>query len=159
MLNPDKNQSGAQAQGARLRVGIAGLGVASTQVLPAFHDKAPYDLIAGADVRADARQAFEQQYDRPALASVEELARRPDVDAIWIATPNVVHAEHAVCAAQHGKHVICEKPIAVTLEECDRMIAAAEKNGVRFLQGHSKIYQAPIKAIRGAIRNLVQFPN
>ncbi len=137
----------------KLRVGIAGLGVASTQVLPAFHDGAPYELAGGADLRGEARQAFETTYDRPAFATVEELCRRPDVDAVWIATPNTLHMQHTVTAARAGKHVICEKPMAVTLPQCDRMIRACEDAGVRFLQGHSKIYQPPIRGIREVVQS------
>jgi len=138
--------------GARqLRVGIAGLGVASSQVLPAFGKDTPYVLAGGADNRAEARAAFADAYHRPVFASVAELCAQDDVDAVWISTPNTLHAEHAICAARNGKHVICEKPMAVNLRECDRMIAAARKHGVQFLQGHSKIYQAPIKAIREVV--------
>ena len=142
----------AATLGARqLRVGVAGLGVAASQVLPVFGEDTPYVLAGGADNRAQARQAFEKTYMRPSFGSVEELCARDDVDAVWISTPNTLHAEHAICAARHGKHVICEKPMAVNLRECDRMIAAAAKHGVQFLQGHSKIYQAPIKAIREVV--------
>jgi len=138
---------------APLRVGIAGIGVASSQVLPAFREGAPYYLAGGADIRADAREAFTRAYDRPTDASVAELCAQDDVDAVWVSTPNTLHAEHAICAARHGKHVICEKPMAVNLRECDRMIAAARENRVQFLQGHSKIYQAPIKAVREVVRS------
>jgi phthalate 4,5-cis-dihydrodiol dehydrogenase len=84
---------------------------------------------------------------------VSELCAQDNVNAVWISTPNTLHAEHAICAARHGKHVICEKPMAVNLRECDRMIAAARKHGIQFLQGHSKIYQSPIKAIREVVRS------
>ena len=137
----------------KLRIGIAGLGVASTQVLPVFSGDAPYSLAAGADIRPEARKAFEDQYGAPALDSVEALCKRSDVDAVWISTPNVHHAEHAVLAANHGKHIICEKPMAVNLPECDRMIRAAAANSVHFLQGHSKIYQAPIRRIRDVVKS------
>ncbi|HSR55983.1 MAG TPA: Gfo/Idh/MocA family oxidoreductase [Alphaproteobacteria bacterium] len=136
-----------------LRIGIAGIGVASSQVLPTFADGKPYQLAGGADIRAEARLAFEKAYGRPTYGSVAELCARDDVDAVWISTPNTLHAEHAICAARNGKHVICEKPMAVNLRECDRMIAAARENGVQFLQGHSKIYQAPIKAIREVVNS------
>ncbi|MEE9291209.1 MAG: Gfo/Idh/MocA family oxidoreductase [Alphaproteobacteria bacterium] len=137
--------------GRQLRVGIAGLGVASSQVLPVFGQDTPYVLAGGADNRAEARAAFEDAYHRPTFATVAELCAQGDVDAVWISTPNTLHAEHAICAARNGKHVICEKPMAVNLRECDRMIASARKHGVQFLQGHSKIYQAPIKAIREVV--------
>jgi phthalate 4,5-cis-dihydrodiol dehydrogenase len=143
----------SREQQAPLRVGIAGLGVASTQVLPAFREGGPYVLAAGADNRVEAREAFKREFGRPAVASVKALCRRDDVDAIWISTPNTVHAQHAVLAANHGKHVICEKPMAVTLAQCDRMIKAAAANSVQFLQGHSKIYQPPMRAIRDVVKS------
>ncbi len=135
-----------------LRIGVAGLGVASTQVLPVFKNKGrPYELSAGADNRSEARNLFQKEYDRPTEKSVEDLCSRGDVDAVWISTPNTVHAEHAICAARNGKHIICEKPMAVTLSECEEMIKAASNNNVQFLQGHSKIYGAPIRAIREVV--------
>ncbi|HTI87132.1 MAG TPA: Gfo/Idh/MocA family oxidoreductase [Alphaproteobacteria bacterium] len=137
-----------------LRVGIAGLGVASSQVLPAFRgNNSAYVLAGGADVRAEAREQFAKAFDRPTYDSVEAMARRDDVDAIWISTPNTLHAEHVVTAARHGKHVICEKPMAVTLAECDRMLRACEANGVKYLQGHSKIYQPPMRKMQEIIRS------
>jgi hypothetical protein len=93
-------------------------------VLPAFGKDKPYVLAGGADNRAEARAAFADVYDRPVFSSVAALCARDDVDAVWISTPNTLHAEHAICAARNGKHVICEKPMAVNLRECDRMIAA-----------------------------------
>jgi phthalate 4,5-cis-dihydrodiol dehydrogenase len=137
----------------RLRVGVAGLGVAAGQILPAFGERSFFSLVAGADNRKAARDAFTKTYGREAVGSVEQLCRRDDIDTIWISTPNTLHAEHAVCAAKHGKHVICEKPMAVTLRECDRMIRAADDNGVHLLQGHSKIYQNPMKMIREIVKS------
>ncbi len=136
-----------------LGIGIAGLGVASTPVLPAFTPDAPFALAAGADIRPEARAAFQHRYGRPAVDSVDALCRRDDVDAVWIATPNTLHATHVIMAAKAGKHVVCEKPMAVTLGECNRMIRAAEANGVQLLQGHSKIYQAPIRQIRDIVKS------
>lgn len=136
-----------------LRVGVAGLGVASSQVLPAFRGGAPYMLAGGADTSAAARREFAERYGKPAYASVAELCARDDVDAVWISTPNTVHMEHTITAARAGKHVICEKPMAVTLQQCDRMIRACEDAGVHYLQGHSKIYQAPMKAIRKIVNS------
>jgi phthalate 4,5-cis-dihydrodiol dehydrogenase len=138
----------------QLRVGIAGLGVAASQVLPAFRrDGSPYALAGGADIRADVREAFGRQCGCPTYASVGAMCRSDDINAIWISTPNTLHAEHVVTAARHGKHVICEKPMAVTLVECDRMLRAVEDNGVKFLQGHSKIYGAPIRAMEEIVRS------
>jgi phthalate 4,5-cis-dihydrodiol dehydrogenase len=136
-----------------LRVGVAGLGVASSQVLPAFREGAPYALAGGADTSAEARTAFTERYGKPAFNSVADLCAKGELDAVWISTPNTVHMEHTITAARAGKHVICEKPMAVTLQQCDRMIRACEDAGVHYLQGHSKIYQAPMKAMRKVIRS------
>ena len=138
----------------QLRVGIAGLGVAATQVLPAFRRAdSPYVLAGGADVRADVRDAFARGYGCPTFDSVAAMCKSDAINTVWISTPNTLHAEHVVTAARHGKHVICEKPMAVTLAECDRMLRAAEDNGVKFLQGHSKIYGAPIRAMEEIVRS------
>jgi len=130
-----------------LNIGIAGLGTAAKQVLPAFDKVDGVRLAAAADIRTQAREEFAANYQLPAHASIEELCSSKSVDAVWIETPNHLHAEHAICAAQSGKHVICAKPLAATLNECDKMIAATRANNVRLLVGHSKIFDPPIRAI------------
>ena len=136
-----------------LRVGVAGLGAASSQILPCFAGVAGVELAAAADVRAGAREDFRKMYDRPVFADVQAMCRSDDVDAIWVATPNESHCEHTLLATKNGKHVICEKPMAVSLDECDRMVAAAQRAGVEFVQGHSKIFDSPIRAIRQVIES------
>ncbi len=111
------------------------------------------ELTAGADIRPEAVQQFQKKYGRKTYASVEAMCDSGEVDAVWIATPNVFHAEHTVAAAERGKHVIVEKPMAVSLEEADRMIDAADRNRVKLVQGHSKIYGPAIKKIRDIIRS------
>jgi len=136
---------------SELRVGVAGLGSVAAQILPCFRDLPGVRLAGAADVRKEARDDFAKVYDLPAHADVAVMCRSNDIDAVWIATPNTVHCEHAIAAAENGKHVICEKPMAVTLEQCDAMIDAAERNGVRLLQGHSKIFDSPIRAMRDVV--------
>ena len=136
-----------------MRMGMAGLGVASTQILPAVA-RLPYlQLTAAADVRADALAKFRKEYDAVAFTSVEEMCRNSDVDFIYIATPNQLHAEHAITAATHKKHVIVEKPMAMSLEECEAMNAAAEKNGVKLLCGHTHSFDPPIRKIREIVKS------
>jgi phthalate 4,5-cis-dihydrodiol dehydrogenase len=137
-----------------LRFGIAGLGNAGHQV-PSHFGKIPeVKLTAVADIRQEALAAFvEKHREVKAFDSVEAMCRSEGIDALWIATPNEFHAEHAIAAAQCGKHVICEKPMALSLEECDRMIAAADKNGVKLLIGHSKISDPPVAKIREVVKS------
>ena len=136
-----------------MRMGMAGLGVASTQILPAV-SRLPYlQITAAADLRADALAKFRKEYDAAAFSSVEEMCRSSDVDFIYIATPNQLHAEHAITAATHKKHVIVEKPMAMSLEECETMNAAAEKYGVKLLCGHTHSFDPPIRKIREIVKS------
>ena len=135
-----------------LGVGIAGLGAATAQTLPAFTTPPKGVRLAGAaDLRAEARDDFARRYRLPAYDSVEKLCTAPDVDVVWVSTPNPLHCEHVLLAAAHGKHVICEKPMAVTMEQCDRMVEACAEAGVKFIQGHSKIFDSPIRALREVV--------
>jgi predicted dehydrogenase len=135
-----------------LGVGIAGLGAATEQTLPAFAAPPKGVRLAGAaDLRAEARDDFARNYGLPTYDSVEKLCAAPDVHVVWVSTPNPVHCEHVLAAAAHGKHVICEKPMAVTLEQCDRMVEACAKAGVKFIQGHSKIFDSPVRAMREVV--------
>ncbi len=68
----------------------------------------------------------------PGFTTVEELLAADGVDAVYIATPTNVHHEQTVAAARAGKHVLCEKPLALTLEECEASIAACQDAGVKF---------------------------
>lgn len=136
-----------------LRVGIAGLGAASRLVLPFMGSVAGVRLAAAADTREAARAAFAATYGLPAFASIEALCASPDVDAVWIETPNPFHCEHVMLAAAHNKHVIVAKPLAATLEECERMIAACRTAGVRLLLGHSKMFDSPVRAMAELARS------
>ena len=136
-----------------LRLGIAGLGVASTQILPPLAKLRFIKITAAADARSDAVAKFRQTYDGEGYSTVEDLCRSANVDAVYIATPNALHAEHAITAAKHGKHIIVEKPMAMTLAECDAMNEAAEKHGVKLLCGHTHSFDPPIRKIREIVRS------
>jgi phthalate 4,5-cis-dihydrodiol dehydrogenase len=132
---------------------MAGLGAASRQILPHIARMPEMELAAAADIRPEALQAFAARYGGKAFSGVEAMCASGEVDAVWVATPNTCHADHTVTAAEHGKHVIVEKPMAVTLAEADRMIDAARRNGVKLVQGHSKIYGPAIRKIREIVRS------
>lgn len=68
--------------------------------------------------------------------SMARMADNPDIDIVYVVTPNGLHAEHAIAAAKAGKHVICEKPMANTVAECDAIIAACKQAGVRLSMGY-----------------------
>ncbi|HLG72332.1 MAG TPA: Gfo/Idh/MocA family oxidoreductase [Chloroflexota bacterium] len=136
-----------------VRIGIAGLGIATRQFLPAF-DQVPQAKLAGvADTRTEELAKWRERFGVETFTDVEDMCKSGAVDAIWIATPNQLHAPHTVMAAENGIHVICEKPMAITLEEASRMIDAVDANGVKYVQGHSKIYENPIQTMRRVIES------
>src|SRR5581483_6546147 len=130
-------------KGNRVRLGVAGLGRAFTLMLPAFTRDPRVALMAAADPRPEARRRFAEELSARAFASVEELCADADIDAIYIATPHQFHAAHAILAATAGKHVLVEKPMALTIEECRAMVAAAADANVHLIVGHSHSFDAP----------------
>ena len=132
----------------RLRLGIAGLGRAFTLMLPTLVAHPRVELVAAADPRAEARARFAREHDARVHADVDALCADGDVDAVYVATPHEHHAAHAIAAASRGKHVLVEKPMAVTLEETDAMIAAARNAGVHLVVGHSHSFDAPVLRAR-----------
>ena len=136
-----------------LRLGMAGLGVASTQILPPIAKLPFIKITAAADMRADAVAKFREQYHAEGYATIEELCASPNVDAVYIATPNSLHAEHAIIAAKHKKHIIVEKPMAMNLTECDAMNEAADRYGVKLLCGHTHSFDPPIRKIREIVKS------
>ena len=131
-----------------LRVGLAGLGTVSRQIRRALAASPGARLAAAADLRPAVRQEFAAASGLPVYDTVEAMCRGADIDAVWVATPNEFHCAHAVAAAAAGRHVICEKPLAVSLAEAESMIAAAAAAGVQLVQGGSKVYQPPVRALR-----------
>src|SRR4051794_12944245 len=107
-------------------------------VAPAAATMTGVKLVAGADMNPRSRAAFEEKYGGRTYETAEALCADPDIDAVWIATPNTLHCPHTVLAASRGKHVIIEKPMAVSLAEAQQMIDACEKNGVHLVCGGSK---------------------
>ena len=100
-------------------------------------------IVALADLEPDrlARCAARLQHATPASTTDwRELIERKDVDAVCISTPQFTHCEIAVAAFECGKHVYCEKPLALTVQECDRMISAAERAGKVLLVGQQMRY-------------------
>jgi phthalate 4,5-cis-dihydrodiol dehydrogenase len=108
-------------------------------------------IVAAADPRAEARAQFAQDFGGAAYATVAELCADPAVDAVYLATPHQFHAEHVAVAAAHRKHILVEKPMAVTLAECTTMIDAAQAAGVQLIVGHSHSFDAPYQRARELI--------
>ena len=132
----------------KINVGVAGLGRAFGLMAPTLAADARVALVAAADPRPEALQRFRSDFGGATFPSVEALLQEKSVDAVYIATPHQLHAEHACLAAARGKHVLVEKPMALSLEECRAMIAAARAAGVALVVGHSHSFDLPILRAR-----------
>src|SRR5262249_60728567 len=94
---------------------------------------------------------FGRDFNARTYADARALCEDPAVEAVYIATPHQFHAEHAVMAAERGKHVILEKPMALTLADCDRIIAAVERANVHLIVGHTHAFDSAVRAMRSLI--------
>ncbi len=112
------------------------------------------ELVAGADIVPATLERFAQRYPGvKTYASAEALCNDPDIEAVWISSPNRFHAEHAILAASYEKHVVVEKPMAINLEQAAAMVEAADKHGVKLLAGHTMSFSTPIRTMHRIIRS------
>lgn len=136
---------------ARLRIGILGLGMAGGVMLPVIAAHSRVALAAAADLNPQLRERFAAQHALPVFDSAEQLLASAEIDAVYIGTPHQFHREHTVLAARYGKHVIVEKPMALSLADCDAMIAAADAARVALIVGHTHGFNPTIDAMRALI--------
>jgi len=132
-------------------LGIAGLGMAGALMVRAAAHHPGFRLAAAAEPQAGPRQAFARDFEANIHSDIRALCDDPTVDAVYIATPHQFHAEHASLAAAAGKHIILEKPMALALADCDAIMAAVEKAGVRLVIGHTHAFDPAIRAMRAII--------
>jgi predicted dehydrogenase len=116
-----------------IRWGLIGCGdIAAKRVAAALAQGKGSALVAVARARADLAKGFAERHGATRWhADWKDLVRDDEVDAVYVATPVHLHAEQAVAAASSGKHVLCEKPMALDVAGCERMLAAARGHGVR----------------------------
>jgi phthalate 4,5-cis-dihydrodiol dehydrogenase len=128
-------------------LGIAGLGMAGAVMVRAAAAHGGYALKAAADPQPAPRAAFAWDFNASVYEDVTAMCADPAVEVVYIATPHQFHAPHTILAAEHGKHVILEKPMALTLADCDAMIAAVERAGVRLIVGHTHAFDPAVRAM------------
>jgi len=112
--------------------GLIGAGdIVRRRVAAALREAAHSDLVAVTRARADLVETFAREVGaRRWYANWRDLVGDAEVQAVYVATPVHLHAEQTIAAAEAGKHVLCEKPMAMDVSECDRMIAACRASGV-----------------------------
>ena len=139
---------------APLKVGLIGAGRISSKHLEAaarFPGQMRYTAVADIDEAAAARRAAEAGTDRVFTDGLE-LIHQADIDAVDICSGADSHAEYAIAAAEAGKHVLVEKPMAITMRQCREMVSAAQRSGVTLMVAHNQRYMANYRAVRRAVR-------
>ena len=146
-----------------IRVGIAGCGkIAQVRHLPEYQEHPGARIVGLFDLNRDRACALAEQYGARVYAAYEDMLADPQIDAVSICTANVAHADMAVAALEAGKHVLCEKPMATTLTDCERMVRAAKANGKVLMIGQNqRLAAAHVKARelieQGAIGRIITF--
>ena len=131
----------------RLRWGLLSTARINRAVIPAIRGSARSELTAVASRTLDRAREYAAEWSIPrAIGSYETLVADPDIDVIYIPLPNHLHVEWTVRALEAGKHVLCEKPLALAVEDVDRIAAAAQRSGraaaEAFMYRHHPLTQA-----------------
>ncbi|GFM22170.1 Gfo/Idh/MocA family protein, partial [Mycobacterium sp. PO2] len=132
-----------------LGLGFLGIGQAVARIFQQYPDMStlPYRVVAAADTRSHSLARFATEFSGQTYTNAEQLCADPSVDVVYIATPPELHREHALMAARHGKHMIVEKPLAMSIDDCTAMVEAAQAAGVQLMAGHTHSFDAPVRAM------------
>jgi len=136
-----------------IRWGLIGCGdIARKRVAPALRETPNSGLVSVSRARFSEAEQFANEFGaRRWYADWKELIADEEIDAVYIATPVHLHAAQAIAAAQAGKHVLCEKPMAMTVAECDEMIGACSENNVHFGVAYYRHFYPVIDRIRSIL--------
>lgn len=146
-----------------LRIGVIGCGkISQVRHLPEYADREDCRITALYDINLERARELAAQYGAVAYESCEALLASGEVDAVSVCSANTTHAQIAIAALKAGKHVLCEKPMATTLEDCEAMVAAAAESGKRLMIGQNqRLAGAHAKAKElideGAIGKVISF--
>lgn len=134
----------------KIRVAIVGTGRIGKR--HAEHVKKLGNLVAVCDIKKDVADKVSKEFSCSCYYSIDDLLEREvDLDLVSICTPNGLHAEHSIKALSAGNNVLCEKPMATCVEDCERMIHAAEQANKRLFVVKQNRFNPPIQALKKAI--------
>lgn len=144
-------------------IGIIGCGkIAQVRHIPEYLDNPDAKLVGLYDLNQDRARALAEKCGARAYETVEALLSDPAIEAVSICAANFAHAQLSIQAMRAGKHVLCEKPMAVTFAECAEMVAVARETGRKLMIGHNqRLAKAHLKAKElidaGAIGKMITF--
>ncbi|HEY2121613.1 MAG TPA: Gfo/Idh/MocA family oxidoreductase [Candidatus Acidoferrum sp.] len=143
--------------GRKIGFAVVGLGsIAKSSVLPAFKNCKKAKLVAMIGRDKKSAEAIARKFRVGAAYGVADYAvclANPEISAIYIATPQGEHVDLTVQAAQHGKHVLCEKPLAATVAQAEAMVEACRTNGVRLMTAYRKYFEPSCLYVKKLIQD------
>ena len=133
----------------KVRFGVVGTNFITDWVIAGAREDERFELAAVYSRTRERGEEFAAKHNIPHIfTSLEEMAASDKVDAIYIASPNYMHAEQSILCMSHGKHVLCEKPIASNAREAAAMIAASEKYGVTLMEAMKSTLSPNFRAVK-----------
>src|SRR5438874_6218850 len=137
-----------------LKAGVVGLGLGAARIVYEMEASPDIELCAAADNDPDQLAHFHRVFPQVrTYDSIEKLAADPEVEAVWLATPNELHSEHTVTLANAGKSMMVQKPMCLSIQEAELMCEAAERNNVKLMVGHSQAYSNWVRLTRQIVRS------
>jgi predicted dehydrogenase len=139
----------------KIRFGVVGTNNITDRVIAGGLEDERFELVAVCSRTRERAEEFAAKHNIPHIfTSLEEMAESPFVDAIYIATPNYVHAAQSILCMNRGKHVLCEKPLASNAREASEMIATARKNNVLLMEAMISTLNPNFAIVREEIKRL-----
>jgi predicted dehydrogenase len=139
---------------SRLRWGLLSTARINRLIIPAVRASARSDVTTVASRSLDKGRAYAEEWQIPrVLGSYEALLDDPDIDVVYISLPNSLHVEWTIRALAAGKHVLCEKPLALTVADVDRVAAAAERAGRTATEGFMYRHQPLTHAVEAIVKS------
>ena len=137
-----------------VRWGLVSTANINRRVIPAIRESQRSELIAVASRDLQQARSYAQKWEIPqAFGSYQAMLNSDQVDAVYISLPNHLHAEWSIKAMQAGKHVLCEKPFAITLEEVDRMIAASQATGCKLAEAFMYLHHPQMQMVHDWVQS------
>jgi len=137
----------------QLRFGIIGLGRIGSSFVSAIKRQSRLTLAAVAEVRPEVLERFGRDHPATLYADAETLCKDANVEVVYVATPTHLHSEQVLMALDHHKHVLVAKPMAVTIEDAERMIDLARRNGLSLIEAHPQSMEIPILKMREVVES------
>lgn len=136
-----------------VRLGVLGLGRAFMLTLPAFRADDRVRLVAACAPRQESLDAFAAEFGGTGYQALDAFLADSEVEAVYVATPHQLHAEQVIAAARAGKHVLVDKPLAISMADGTAMVEACEAAGVNLIVGPSHSFDAPVGQARALIES------